>query len=162
DVADLLKGPRNTPVQIVISREGSDKPLTFNVIRDEISLKSVADAIWVKPGIAYMFIESFNDTTSPEVEENLKRLGENNIKGLILDLRANPGGLLNEGVAVADRFLGKGQVVVSHRGRSSPEKTYVARRGNGNHDFPIVVLVDRLSASAAEVVPRPLQDHDHS
>jgi carboxyl-terminal processing protease len=98
--------------------EGSDKPLTFNVIRDEISRKSVPDAIWVKPGIAYMFIESFNDTTSPEVEENLKRLGENNIKGLILDLRNNPGGLLNEGVAVSDRFLRKGQVVVSHHGRS--------------------------------------------
>src|SRR5215470_6703566 len=84
EVADLLKGPRGTQVQIVIAREGSDKPLTFNVIRDEISRKSVPDAIWIKPGIAYMNIEQFNETTSPEVEENLKRLGENNVKGLIL------------------------------------------------------------------------------
>jgi len=113
EVADLLKGPRGTQVQILIAREGSEKPITFNVVRDEISRKSVQDAIWLKPGIAYMDIESFNETTSPEVEENLKRLGEKNIKGLVLDLRENPGGLLNEGVAVADRFLRKGQVIVS-------------------------------------------------
>ena len=162
EVADLLKGPRGTQVQILIAREGSEKPLTFNVIRDEISRKSVQDAIWLKPGIAYMTIESFNETTSPEVEENLKRLGENNIKGLILDLRENPGGLLNEGVAVADRFLRKGQVVVSHRGRQSPEKTYPARHGNGNHNYPIVVLVNRFSASAAEIVSGALQDHDRA
>jgi len=162
EVADLLKGPRGTQVQILIGREGAEKPLTFNVIRDEISRKSVQDAIWLKPGVAYMDIESFNETTSPEVEENLKHLGENNIKGLILDLRENPGGLLNEGVAVADRFLRKGQVVVSHRGRQSPEKTYPARHGNGNHNYPIVVLVNRFSASAAEIVSGALQDHDRA
>jgi len=162
EVADLLKGPRGTQVQILIAREGSEKPLTFNVIRDEISRKSVQDAIWLKPGVAYMDIESFNETNSPEVEENLKRIGENNIKGLILDLRENPGGLLNEGVAVADRFLRKGQVVVSHRGRQSPEKTYPARHGNGNHNYPIVVLVNRFSASAAEIVSGALQDHDRA
>src|SRR6266849_2538448 len=162
EVADMLKGPRGTQVQIVISREGNDKPLTFNVIRDEISRKSVQDAIWLKPGVAYMTIESFNETTSPEVEENLKRLNENNLRGLILDLRDNPGGLLNEGVAVADRFLRKGQAVVSHRGRASAEKTYQARRGNGNHNYPIVVLVNRFSASAAEIVSGALQDHDRA
>jgi len=162
EVADLLKGPRGTQVQILIAREGSEKPLTFNVVRDEISRKSVQDAIWLKPGIAYMDIESFNETTSPEMEENLKRLGENNIKGLVLDLRENPGGLLNEGVAVADRFLRKGQVIVSHRGRSSPEKSYAARHGNGNHNYPMVVLVNRFSASAAEIVSGALQDHDRA
>ena len=162
EVADLLKGPRGTQVQIVIAREGSDKQITFNVIRDEISRKSVPDAVWLKPGVAYMNIEQFNETTSPEVEENLRRLGENNIKGLILDLRENPGGLLNEGVAVADRFLRKGQAIVSHRGRASAEKTYIARHGNGGHDYPIVVLVNRFSASAAEIVTGALQDHDRA
>src|SRR5438309_9608188 len=162
EVADLLKGPRGTQVQILIAREGSEKPLTFNVVRDEISRKSVQDAIWLKPGVAYMDIESFNETTSPEIEENLKRLGENNIRGLVLDVRENPGGLLNEGVAVADRFLRKGQAIVSHRGRSSAEKTYSARHGNGNHNYPIVVLVNRYSASAAEIVSGALQDHDRA
>jgi carboxyl-terminal processing protease len=162
EVADLLKGPRGTQVQILIVREGAGKSLTFNVIRDEISRKSVPEAILLKPGIAYINIEQFNETTSPELEENLKRIGENNIKGLVLDLRDNPGGLLNEGVAVADRFLRKGQTIVSHRGRSSQEKTYVARHGNGGHDYPIVVLVNRYSASAAEIVTGALQDHDRA
>ena len=160
EVADLLKGPRGTQVAIVVSREGSDQPLTFTVIRDEISRDSVKNAIWLKPGIAYVFIEQFNETTSKELEDALKKLGENNIHGLVLDLRANPGGLLNEGVAVADKFLQKGQTIVSHRGRSSPEKTYTARNGNHGHEYPIVVLVNRSSASAAEIVAGALQDHD--
>src|SRR5271155_3966401 len=85
EVADMLKGPRGTQVQILIGREGSEKPITFNVIRDEISRKSVPDGIWLRPGIAYINIEQFNETTSPELDENLKRFGENNMKGLVLD-----------------------------------------------------------------------------
>ena len=162
EIADLLKGPRGTQVKIVISREGSETPITFVVTRDEIKRNSVQDAFWVKPGIAYMRILSFNETTSKEMDENLRRLGENNIKGLVLDLRENPGGLLNEGVAVADHFLQKGQTIVSHRGRSSPEKPYIARNGNHGHDYPIVVLVNKYSASAAEIVTGALQDHDRA
>jgi carboxyl-terminal processing protease len=162
EIADLLKGPRGTQVKIVISREGSEMPLTFVVTRDEIKRNSVQDAFWVKPGIAYLRILSFNETTSKEMDDNLRRLGENNIKGLILDLRENPGGLLNEGVAVADHFLQKGQTIVSHRGRSSPEKPYIARNGNHGHDYPIVVLVNKYSASAAEIVTGALQDHDRA
>jgi len=89
-------------------------------------------------------------------------MGEQNIKGLILDLRGNPGGLLNEGVAVAERFLQKGQLIVSHRGRASAEKRYVARNGTAGRDYPIVVLVNRSSASAAEIVTGALQDHDRA
>ena len=162
EVADLLKGPRGTQVQVVIAREGADKPIIFNIIRDEIPRKSVEDAFWLKPGVMYLDIQSFNENTSREVEENFRRLGEQNVKGLILDLRENPGGLLNEGVAVADRFLQKGQTIVSHRGRSSPEKPYVARHGNSGYDYPIVVLVNRYSASAAEIVAGALQDHDRA
>src|SRR5262249_30700543 len=100
------------------------------------------------------------ETTSRDLDENLKRVGEKNIKGLVLDLRGNPGGLLNEGVAVADKFLHKGQTVVSHRGRSSPEKPYTAKKRNPGMDYPILVLVNRYSASAAEIVAGALQDHD--
>lgn len=162
EVADMLKGPRGTPVQIVVTREGLDKPLTFNVIRDEISRKSVNDGMWIKPGIAYVDVDQFNENTGKELEETLARLGESNIKGLILDLRENPGGLLNEGVAVADHFLQKGQTIVSHRGRASAEKTYTARHGNSGRDYPMVVLVNRYSASAAEIVAGALQDHDRA
>jgi carboxyl-terminal processing protease len=162
EIADMLKGPRGTRVKVTIGREGSDTPLTFNLIRDSIPRKTVQDAFWVRPGIAYLKVESFNENTSREVEDNLHRLGEDSIRGLVLDLRDNPGGLLNEGVAVAGRFLQKGQTIVSHRGRASAEKPYVNKSGNGGHDYPIVVLVNRFSASAAEIVAGALQDHDRA
>jgi carboxyl-terminal processing protease len=168
EIADMLKGPRGTSVKIVISREGAPDFLTFTVIRDEVSRKSVQDAFYVKPGIVFVKILSFGESTSKELLENLNRLGENEkgpenrVKGLILDLRDNPGGLLNEGVAVSDHFLPKNALIVSHRGRSAPEKAYVARNGNRGRDYPIVVLVNRFSASAAEIVSGALQDHDRA
>lgn len=160
EVADLLKGPKGTPVTVVIGREGVDKPLTFQLIRGEIPRYSVQTAFWLKPGIAYVDIEMFNENTSEELEAAFRKLGESKIRGLVLDLRSNPGGLLSEGVAVAGRFLKKGQVVVSHRGRTSPERPYVATNGGTAGNYPIVVLVDRYSASAAEIVAGALQDHD--
>jgi carboxyl-terminal processing protease len=160
EVADLLKGPRGTHVQVTVGREGGDKPLTFDIIRDEIPRYSVEEAFWLRPGVAYLHVSQFNENTSQEMEENFKRLGENNIKGLILDLRENPGGLLNEGVAVAGHYLRKGEVVVSHRGRASAEKPYLAKGSPAGQNYPIVVLVNRYSASAAEIVAGALQDHD--
>jgi carboxyl-terminal processing protease len=162
EIADMLKGPRGTPVKIVISREGTPDYMTFTVIRDEISRKSVQDAFWIKPGYAYLKILSFGEFTAKEMDDNLKRLGENNIKGLVLDLRENPGGLLNQGVAVADHFLPKNALIVSHRGRSAPEKAFVAEHGNHGREYPMVVLVNRYSASAAEIVSGALQDHDRA
>src|SRR5436309_9430058 len=121
EVADILKGPRGTPAKIVVSRHGAADYLTFHIIRDEISRKSVPDAFWLKPGIAYLKILSFAESTGRELDANLRRLGEDNIKGLVLDLRGNPGGLLNAGVAVADHFLQRNQLIVSHHGRASAE-----------------------------------------
>jgi carboxyl-terminal processing protease len=158
DVADMLKGPRGTNVHITILREATDKPLEFNVVRDEIPRNSVDLKFFIKPGIGYMHITAFNETTEDEVESALQQFGD--LKGLILDLRGNPGGLLNEGVGVADKFLKKGQVIVSHRGRSSPEKVYRAAHGNAGKDYPLVVLVNRGTASAAEIVSGAIQDHD--
>jgi carboxyl-terminal processing protease len=158
DVADLLKGPKGTNVRITILREGSEKPLDFNVVRDEIPRNSVDLKFLIRPGTGYMHITSFNETTEQEVEDALTQFGD--LKGLILDLRGNPGGLLNEGVGVADQFLKRGQVIVSHHGRSSPEKVYRAAHGNGGKDYPLVVLVNRGTASAAEIVSGAIQDHD--
>jgi carboxyl-terminal processing protease len=158
DVADLLKGPKGTTVHITILREGADKPLEFAVVRDEIPRYSVDLHFLIKPGIGYMHISGFNETTEHEVSDALDQMGD--LKGLILDLRQNPGGLLNEGVGVADKFLHKGQLIVSHHGRSSPEKRYTAAHGNGGKDYPLVVLVNRGTASAAEIVAGAIQDHD--
>jgi len=158
DVADLLKGPKGTTVHITILREGSDKPLEFTVVRDEIPRYSVDLHFLIRPGVGYMHVTGFNETTEHEVADALDEMGD--LKGLVLDLRQNPGGLLNEGVGVADKFLRKGQLIVSHHGRSSPEKRYVAAHGNGGKEYPLVVLVNRGTASAAEIVAGAIQDHD--
>src|ERR1700756_5317631 len=158
DVADLLKGPKGTTVRITILREGTDKPLEFSVVRDEIPRYSVDLHFLIRPGIGYMHVSGFQETTEHEVAQALEEMGD--LKGLILDLRQNPGGLLSEGVGVADKFLHKGAVIVSHHGRSSPEKRYVAQHGNGGKEYPLVVLVNRGTASAAEIVAGAIQDHD--
>ncbi len=158
DVADLLKGPKGTTVHITMLREGADKPLEFAVVRDEIPRYSVDLHFMIKPGIGYMHVSGFNETTEHEVADALDEMGD--LHGLILDLRQNPGGLLSEGVGVADKFLRKGQLIVSHHGRSSPEKRYVAQHGNGGKEYPLVVLVNRGTASAAEIVSGAIQDHD--
>jgi carboxyl-terminal processing protease len=158
DVAELLKGPKGTSVKITVLREGTDKPLDFTVIRDEIPRYSVDVHFLIKPGIGYIHVSGFQETTEKEVRDALDEFGD--IHGLILDLRQNPGGLLSEGVGVADQFLKKGQVIVSHHGRASAEKVYKATHGNGGRDYPIVVLVNRGTASAAEIVAGAIQDHD--
>ncbi len=158
DVADLLKGPKGTTVHITILREGADKPLEFAVVRDEIPRYSVDLHFMIRPGIGYMHVSGFNETTEHEVAAALDEMGD--LKGLILDLRQNPGGLLSEGVGVADKFLNKGQLIVSHHGRASSEKRYVATHGNGGKEYPLVVLVNRGTASAAEIVTGAIQDHD--
>jgi len=160
EVTTLLKGQKGTPVQITVAREGSEKPLTFDVVRDEISRPSVGESFWVRPGVAYVDINLFNENTSHEMEEQLSKLGEGKIQGLVLDLRSNPGGLLNEAVEVAGHFLKKGMAVVKHRGRVSTEKVFTARHASTGREYPIVVLVDRQTASAAEIVSGALQDHD--
>ena len=158
DVADLLKGPKGTSVKITVLREGADKPLDFTVVRDEIPRYSVDVHFLIRPGIGYIHVSGFQETTDKEVRDALDEFGD--IHGLILDLRQNPGGLLSEGVGVADQFLKKGQVIVSHHGRASAEKVYKATHGNGGKDYPIVVLVNRGTASAAEIVAGAIQDHD--
>ncbi len=161
-VSSLLKGPRGTKATIEIRRAGNPEPLFFTVIRDEVPRDSVKTSYWISPGIAFLKIDSFNENTSREVEQHLARLGENRIDGLILDLRGNPGGILQEAAAVADRFLHKGQVIVTHHGRASQEQKFFVRRGERGPEYPIVVLVDRGTASASEILSGALQDHDRA
>jgi carboxyl-terminal processing protease len=162
EIAERLKGPKGTPVQIKVQREGSDLPIVFNIKRAEIERSTVPDCFFIKPGIAYLDITQFGENTSKEMEEKLAKLPEGQIKGLVLDLRQNPGGLLNEGIDVAGHFLKRGELVVSHRGRNSPNKNLTVRHDGKGVDYPLVVLVNRYSASAAEIVSGALQDHDRA
>jgi carboxyl-terminal processing protease len=161
-VAEMLKGPRGTLVKVTISREGSDEPMEFSIMRDEIARKSVDAAFMLRPGIGYVHIGSFNENTSDELEAALDKLGEATLQGLILDFRGNPGGLLQEAVEVSEHFVDKNQLIVYHYGRQSREKRYYATRGSKGTNYPIVVLINRLSASAAEIVTGALQDHDRA
>src|SRR5580765_7753659 len=160
EVADLLKGPKGTVVKIVVTREGYTDPLTFTVTRGEIPRHSVDIAFMLKPGIGYIRLSSFNETTDREIADALKQLNANSLDGLILDMRGNPGGLLNEAVAVGDMFLEKNQLIVSHHGRTSTERRYYAVRGNQGMSTPLVILVNNNSASATEIVSGAVQDHD--
>ncbi|PYT95351.1 MAG: S41 family peptidase [Acidobacteria bacterium] len=160
EVADLLKGPKGTVVKITVSREGYPEPLVFTVTRDEIPRHSVDIAFLLKPGIGYIRLSGFNETTDHEIADALKKLDAPSLDGLILDMRGNPGGLLNEAVAVGDMFLDKNQLIVSHHGRTSPERRYYAVRGNQGMTAPLVILVNNNSASATEIVSGAVQDHD--
>ncbi len=161
-VADLLKGPKGTSVHITIVREGYDQALDFNITRDEISQKSVDDVFQIAPGIAYIHIAKFTENTNDELSDSLKKLKEKTLQGLVLDMRGNPGGLLNEAVAVSDHFLEKGQLIVYHYGRHSQERRYYATKGDNGNEYPMVVLVNGMTASAAEIVTGALQDHDRA
>ena len=163
-VASLLKGPKGTHVAVTMEREGSPKPLVFDLVRDEIPHPSADLAFMIQPGIGYLHVANFSsETTAREVGDALDKMqSEGDIKGLVIDLRGNPGGLLNQAVDMCDKFLQKGQIVVSQRGRAFPDQIYRSSRGEDGPKYPIVVLVNRNTASAAEIVSGALQDHDRA
>ena len=162
-VADMLRGACGSQVRVSVAREGAPAPVTVAVTRGEIET-SLVDAFWFKPGIAFLKVTSFEaQNVARDVEAALQKLGEANVKGLILDLRENRGGLVTEAVSLAGRFLRDGQVVVSHRGRAEKEQIFRANKANpAAQKYPIVVLVNGNSASASEIVSGALQDHDRA
>ena len=162
-VAKMLKGPKGTQVQVTIVREGYEQPIEVSITRDEISQQSVDAAFLLRPNIAYIHIGNFeNENTNDELSAALRKVGEKNLQGLILDLRGNPGGLVDEAVEVSDHFLEKNQLIVYHSGRNAQEKRYYAARGDDGNEYPIVVLINHMTASAAEIVTGALQDHDRA
>jgi carboxyl-terminal processing protease len=122
----------------------------------------VDNSFLIRPGVGYVHISNFSETTDDEMTDALKKLGEQNLRGLILDLRGNPGGVVQTAVGVADHFLDKHQLIVYHRGRNSSERRYFARGGDSKRTYPIVVIIDHGTASAAEIVTGALQDHDRA
>jgi carboxyl-terminal processing protease len=160
EVADLLKGAKGTTVHIAVGRVGWDKPIDVTVVRDEIPRPGVEFSTMVRPGIGYVRVSTFNETTDADLTDALKHLDVSKLDGLIIDLRGNGGGLLNQAVGMSDMFLDKNELVVSHRGRSSPERRYYAVHGNQGIEVPLIVLVNGSSASASEIVSGSIQDHD--
>ena len=161
EVADLLKGPKGTTVQVTMIREGESAPVSFALTRDEIPRHAVDVTFMVRPGIGYIRLTGFeSEEADSDVAAALKQLDVAKLDGLVLDLRGNPGGLLDKAVAIADMFLDKNQLIVSHHGRASQERRYYAVHGNRGVQVPMVVLVNGGSASASEILSGSIQDHD--
>jgi carboxyl-terminal processing protease len=157
---DKLRGPRGTQVTITIAREGEDKPFDVTITRDVIKLKSVPYSFMFEDGIGYIRVSQFSEDTTQELEEALDELSGQGMEALILDLRTNPGGLLTQAVSVSDKFLERGDLIVSTRGRKNAQnQSYFARQGSPQ-DYEIVALVNGSSASASEIVAGAIQDHD--
>jgi carboxyl-terminal processing protease len=154
----MMRGPRGSKVTVTIMREGNKKPIDFNITRDEIPIQSVK-YLNLKPGFGYLRISNFTGTTTQDFEKALEKLeSEGPLKGLVLDLRNNGGGLLNQAISISDVFLDNGQIV-SMKGREKKNtKVFNATPSAVKRTYPLVVLINGGTASASEIVAGALQD----
>jgi len=163
-IKNLLRGPQGTKVKITVKRPGVTEPVTVTIERAAVEYPSVFDSYMVRPGIGYIGLtRGFHSTTSEEVSSAIARFKEQGMTSLVLDVRNNPGGYLEEAIRVCDQFLQRGQLVVSQRGREGrqPPINRVAERGSQETSpLPLVVLINGFSASASEIVAGAIQDHD--
>jgi carboxyl-terminal processing protease len=160
EAVKIMRGPKGAEVVITIVREGLLEPIDFKIIRDIIPIESVR-SIALKPGYVYIRITNFQDNTTKDLELVLKELesGDVPLKGLVIDLRNNPGGLLNQAIEVSDLFLQKGEIV-SIKGRlKTHTKIFNAHKNKRKENYPIIILINGGSASASEIVAGALQDH---
>lgn len=159
DAVRKMRGPRGTPVTITIMRDDFDNPKDFTITRDVIKIRSVTSRK-LDGNIGYIRMRNFHKSTAEELEEALRDLEEQKITGLLLDVRNNPGGLLNQAVEVVDKFVGKDQLIVSTQGRVRNQNMRFSSKSDRPHiEYPLVVLVNAGSASASEIVAGALQDH---
>lgn len=161
DAVRVMRGKPGTDIALTVVREGSPKPLKFTVTRAIIKIQSVKHRL-LEPGYGYLRITQFQAATAKNLMSGMKRLEIDNkapLKGLVLDLRNNPGGVLNGAVAVSDAFLDEGLIVYTEGRVSDSKLKFSATPGDVMHDAPIVVLVNGGSASASEIVAGALQDH---
>ncbi len=163
DVQKNLKGPRGTKVKVEVKRPGFPQLLEYTITRDRIPLETVLSAYMVDEQTGYIKLDRFARTTYAEFMEAVSELKEQGMKRLIFDLRGNAGGYMDMAVKISDEFLGKGQVIVSAKGRQAEfNQEFVARGGGSFENEPVILLVDENSASASEIVAGALQDHDRA
>ena len=162
EVSKVLKGQPNTAVTVLIERKNKTKPFEVSFDREQVSVASVPYSAFIEDGIAYIRLRSFTRNCANDLKNAIKELKkEQELKGLILDLRSNPGGLLNESVDIVNLFVDKGEEVVSTKGKiKSWEKSYVANKAPLDTEVPLVVLINSSSASASEIVSGAIQDLD--
>ncbi|PCJ69828.1 MAG: peptidase S41 [Rhodobiaceae bacterium] len=161
---EKMRGPVDTPIRLTIVREGVSEPFEVSVTRDIITIRSVR---FERDGdVGYIRITSFNEQTQSGLEKAIEELtsliGKNRVKGFILDLRNNPGGLLDQAISVTDAFLNKGEIVSTRGRRSEDTQRYNARNGDLVDGKPVIILLNGGSASASEIVAGALQDHQRA
>jgi carboxyl-terminal processing protease len=163
EVRDRIRGPRGSVVKITVERAANARLETVEITRDAVPQPSIPDAYFLRPGVAYVdMTRGFNYTTSDELEEKLEALRERGMTSLVLDLRNNPGGFLDQAVRVAGKFLQRGQLILTQKGRTD-QRPYRANNDNGQTDLtPLVILVNGNTASASEIVAGAMQDHDRA
>jgi len=161
EALDKLRGQKGTRVNITIQREGVDQPLDYTLVRDDIPTASIPYAFMLRPGVGYIRIKNFTQTTDTELGERIEALTAQGMKELILDLRYNPGGLLDQAIKVSDRFLKPRDMIVYTKGRvRDAHQEFRSTERAGTDNMPLVVLVNKGSASASEIVSGAIQDHD--
>ncbi|MCK5208787.1 MAG: S41 family peptidase [Cyclobacteriaceae bacterium] len=161
DISQLLKGQANTKLNVTIKRYGIEKPMVLDITREKITIDNVPYSGMVTDGIGYIKLSDFTTGAGKEVKKSLEQLKKDGAQKIILDLRGNPGGLLNEAVNVSNIFIKQGSEVVSTKGKVTDwNKTYKALNHPTDTEIPVTVLTNRRSASAAEIVSGVIQDYD--
>ncbi|MBI1824675.1 MAG: S41 family peptidase [Nitrospirae bacterium] len=157
EAVEKMRGPKGSKVVLTILRENTPDPLTFTLVRDIIKIQSVKSKMLDK-GIGYIRVTQFQEHTSRDLDKALKKLKEDKMQSLILDLRNNPGGLLTSAIEISEAFLEPGKLVVFIKGRDGKKEEYSSNGPANQENFPMIVLVNEGSASASEIVSGALQD----
>ena len=159
EAVDLMRGPVGSEIELTVRRRGVKKPLTFNITREIIEVKSVKSDL-INNNIGYLRLTSFNDNSSQQIKKQIKKLNNNkNLKAFILDLRNNPGGLLNQAIKITDFFLENGEIVSTKSRKKSENRRWFAKKGDIINGKTLLVLINYGSASASEIVAGALKDH---
>ena len=156
---DLMRGPVGSSIEITVRRRGVKKALIFNITREVIEVQSVKSEL-IDNNIGYIRLTSFNENSSEQIKEKINKLNKNkDLKGYILDLRNNPGGLLSQAIKISDFFLENGEIVSTKSRQASENRKWFAKKGDLTNGKTLIILINYGSASASEIVAGALKDH---
>ena len=159
EAVDLMRGPVGSSIEITVRRRGVKKALIFNITREVIQVQSVKSEL-IDNNIGYIRLTSFNENSSVQIKEKIKKLNKNkDLKGYILDLRNNPGGLLSQAIKISDFFLENGEIVSTRSRQASENRKWFAKKGDLTNGKTLIILINYGSASASEIVAGALKDH---
>ena len=159
EAVDLMRGPVGSSIELTVRRRGEKKALTFNITREIIEIQSVKSEL-LEENIGYIRLTSFNENSGDQIEKQIKKLKKNkNLNSFILDLRNNPGGLLNQAIRISDFFLENGEIVSTKSRKKSDNRKWFAKKGDITDGKTLLVLINYGSASASEIVAGALKDH---